>query len=367
MRSCTPFYSSPGPLERLRAHHLDRSLAPVLLLAALGLAALGCSEDTQAPSSPDAAPAGPALTPAVAATANSWLTQADMWGTERIGAAVAVVPNAAGQSVLFAIGGRTATGSTLSRVMAYNAATNSWALRAPLPLPLKQTNGAGVIGGKIYVAGGRVSADDKSYSPRLFVYDPAADTWAVKRAMPTNGLNGLTVVIDDRLYVVTSCQDGDECAAPFKWLLRYDPNGDTWTELATPTADLHYLHRAVGGTINRKIYVGAAGSSALAVYDPVTGTWTTKATAVTLLYDAASAVLGAKLYMIGGGRPNPDGTATQVRTTKVYDPGTNTWTTRAPLPASRSGASAARVIVGGRARLELVGGSRPGNNLQYVP
>jgi N-acetylneuraminic acid mutarotase len=95
--------------------------------------------------------------------------------------------------------------------------------------------------------------------------------------------------------------------------------------------------------------------------------WTPRETTVAVRGGAASATLGARLYLIGGYRSNGDGTTTQVRTTSVYDPGTNTWTTRAPLPSVRPGASADRVFVAGRARIELVGGSRPGNNLQYVP
>jgi N-acetylneuraminic acid mutarotase len=289
-----------------------------------------------------------------------------MWGTERRGVAVAVVPNAAGQSVLYTIGGQTPAGGTLSNVMAYNAASNSWTARAPLPAPLKATNGAGVIDGKIYVSGG-ITSGDKGYSFGLYLYDPATNSWSRKRDLPTAGLNGLTAVIDNRLYVVTSCQDSDQCSFPNKWLFRYDPLADTWTELATPSADIFYHQRLVGGTINKKIYVGVPGSMTLTVYDPLTNAWTSKATTVAVREDAGSAIVGAKLYMIGGSRFNPDGSATAVRTTNVYNPGTNTWTTKAPVPAMRPGASAGRVLVNGQARVELVGGSRPGNNLQYVP
>ena len=73
---------------------------------------------------------------------------------ERWGLAVADVPNAAGQSILYAIGGQTATGTPLGRVQAYNVATNTWTWKASLPLPLSETNGAGVINGKIYISAG---------------------------------------------------------------------------------------------------------------------------------------------------------------------------------------------------------------------
>jgi len=71
---------------------------------------------------------------------------------------------------------------------------------------------------------------------------------------------------------------------------------------------------------------------------------------------------------IGGGTLQAvrDGTYTQVRTTSVYDPATNLWATKAPMPSVRS-ASAGRVTLNGQGLIEIVGGARPGNNLQYVP
>jgi hypothetical protein len=98
------------------------------------------------------------------------------------------------------------------------------------------------------------------------------------------------------------------------------------------------------------------------VYDPATDTWTRKTTNMAVRGGAARTVLGAKLYMIGGAQGGA-----LVRTTSVYDPGTNRWTNRAPVPSVRYGAAAARVFLNGQARIELVGGSLPGNNLQYTP
>jgi hypothetical protein len=46
---------------------------------------------------------------------------------------------------------------------------------------------------------------------------------------------------------------------------------------------------------------------------------------------------------------------------------TNAWATAAPLPTARARIAGSRVVVGGQARIEVMGGSRPGNNLQYVP
>jgi N-acetylneuraminic acid mutarotase len=339
-----------------------------LLAPALLFAVVGCREDAFGPTEPAAVAADGAVTSEITTAAqNTWTRRADMWGIERTDMAVAVVTNAARERVLYAMGGATTTGGTLSRVMAYNATTNTWTLKAEMPIPLKATNGAVVINGKIYLSGGLVSKNDKSYSARLLVYDPVTNTWARKSDMPTFGLNGVSGVIDGMLYVVTSCADTDYCSTPGQWLLRYDPTTDTWIELATPTADLWYHSKAVGGTIGKKIYIGTPGSSTLHVYDPGTDTWTQKQTSLTVPHGAASTTFDAQLYVMGGYRVNPDRTTTAIRSTNVYDPATNTWTTKAPLPSSRVNASAARLAVNGQPRIELVGGPRPGNNLQYAP
>lgn len=50
--------------------------------------------------------------------------------------------------------------------------------------------------------------------------------------------------------------------------------------------------------------------------------------------------------------------------TIVYDPATDAWTRRAPLPTPHSGIAASTVLPDGKARIEVVGGIAPGNNVQ---
>ena len=103
--------------------------------------------------------------PTLALAHNIWMKRAPLW-SDRRQLATALVTNAAGQSVVYAIGGTSAT-SVQSKVMAYNTVTNTWSLKAPLPRALHSTNGAGVIDGKIYVSGG-------FYNFRLSAYIPAS-------------------------------------------------------------------------------------------------------------------------------------------------------------------------------------------------
>lgn len=107
-----------------------RPLLPSLLtLSALGLAA--CGEDTTQPNS--AAEPSPGA-PEFALVSNTWRTRADMWGVERSSYAAVNTTNALGQTIVYVIGGRSLAGNPLGNVMAYNVYTNTWTVKAPLPV-----------------------------------------------------------------------------------------------------------------------------------------------------------------------------------------------------------------------------------------
>ncbi len=50
-----------------------------------------------------------------------------------------------------------------------------------------------------------------------------------------------------------------------------------------------------------------------------------------------------------------------------YDPTTDRWTNYAPPPTARTAIGGSLVTLNGQPRIEVIGGTRPGNNLQYVP
>ena len=332
-----------------------------LLATAVTVAALGCQNDATAP---DPAPASPV--PDFAVASNSWITRHDM-PIERYAFATATVTNAAGQSILYAIGGRNATGGSLSRVQAYNVATDSWTYKAPLPVQLFDMNGAGVINGKIYVSGGLSGYQRWQWG--LYMYNPATNTWTRKHDMPFTSSGGVTGVINNRLYVLTNCSpEGCYFSDDLPVFLRYNPVTDAWTTLPAPSS-AHY--NGMAGVIGGKFYVtggGTVDSRHLDVYDPATNTWTTKAPIPRIRFNAAGVALGGKLYLIGGKQVSADGsTYTATRNNSVYDPGTNSWTFKAPLPSAKADLEGSRVELNGKPRIEVVGGPRPGTNLQYIP
>ncbi len=98
-------------------------------------------------------------------------------------------------------------------------------------------------------------------------------------------------------------------------------------------------------------------SSTLAQDAPLPGTWTTLASAPTKRTEVTAAVLGGMIYVLGGfAEPSLSNLSSMTITDRVevYDPATDEWTTRAPLPVGLHHAAAA--VVGNR--LYVIGGYR---------
>jgi N-acetylneuraminic acid mutarotase len=364
----------------------------ILALGALGLTA--CSDETTTEPSRTVEP-GPTA-PDLAVASNSWLVRAKM-PTSWTGVATATVTNAAGESIVYAIGGRNPIwNNPQATVNAYNTATNTWTLRQPSPERLASTNGAGVIKGKIYISGGCTDGGCLFPTSALYMYNPATNTWAQKGDIPADttdrpygedGMygksryaagNGVTGVINDKLYVLSSCFQADEPWGYFETcsplFFRYNPATNSWVELPAPSSVYGYDFRVVageGGVIDGKFYVlGTSGlGGEFAVYDPATNQWTKLTTGFAHARPgAATTVLGARLYVIGGVRYNFTREAWDTLAVTVrYDPTTGRWLRLADLPSPRTGIAASRIYLNGKARIEVVGGRGTDNNLQYVP
>jgi N-acetylneuraminic acid mutarotase len=341
------------------------------LITVLVLSLAACRD---APSAPEAV--GPNAEAPSSARLGSWQTRRAM-PSDRINVATAVVTDGQGRTTLYAIGGKSPTSTApigsggLSKVQAYDSQADTWVTRAPLPHPLQLTNGAVTIRGKIYVSGGVIGY--KLYSDELLVYDPAANTWTTKAAMPRTTYRGTSAVIDNRLYVLTSCSQQEDCypsVFPDVSFYRYDPATDRWTSLPLPPSGHPHIN-GVAGAIGKKFYVVGGtydGDQVLEVYDPATNSWSTRTPMFSRRSLAAGATADGKLYVIAGFVATAEAPGFKaVPTTSMFDPATNTWRNLAPAPFTGGGLSAGRVVVNGLPRIEVVGGARPENNRQFVP
>ena len=130
-------------------------------------------------------------------------------------------------------------------------------------------------------------------------------------------------------------------------------NKGTWmTAAPAPTKRTEVVAAAVKG----KIYVvggfsepslgnllNFAISTAVEVYDPTTDTWSTKASLPIGLHHAGAAVVDDKLYVIGGFTKAMLSVWHPLGTVYAYDPSKDSWTELAPLPTARGALAVAEL------------------------
>jgi N-acetylneuraminic acid mutarotase len=295
--------------------------------------------------------------------------QSDTWyGRAKMSTGRAGVTAATVQGVVYVIGGHltTSDGPATDKVDSYHPNTSTllaWRNRAPMPEPRGYTNGAAVIGGKIYVSGGYETDEDgnRLRTNSLFRYDPSTNVWSTRASLPRATSGGATVAIDGKLYVYVAYGPDNSSGAA---LYRYDPSTNKWAERAQPPA---IQSGAAAVTLGGKMYViggreGKASTVAtVSVYNPTTNAWTGNAPLLTRRAGAVARTIDGKIYVAGGAT----GTSATDIPTEVYDPATSTWSEKAGIPTPRSFAASAGV--GGK--LYVIGGN-DGNgraNEMYVP
>ncbi|HYF38700.1 MAG TPA: kelch repeat-containing protein [Gemmatimonadales bacterium] len=350
----------------------NRMWSSSALLSGVAVLLVACDPASTNPT--DSSPA-PTAEQSVASAAGTWTTKAPM-PTSRWHPAAGVIKQD-GRERLYAIGGFDPFFGVTSSVEAYDFATNSWSTKAPLPVPVMLANGAGTINGKLYHSGGIVEDPSTGMGGpvnHLYEYNPTRNTWTRKADMPKRVAQGVTGVINGKLYVLAgSC--GDCAHGASARLFRYDPVTNTWTGNLPPAPSAHV--GGAGGVINGKFYVAGGRnwsgrvSNRLDVYDPVSNTWSTLAPMPTARSGAAAAVLQGKLFVIGANNVEP---GERQGMNEAYNPATNTWSIKAPLPgAGRGDLAAAKIIHDGQAHILAVGGtdvegSGEGNaNQAYTP
>lgn len=210
------------------------------------------------------------------------------------------------------------------------------------------------LDGKIYVAGG---FDTR---PSFQIYDIATDTWRDGPDLFRGTDNAGALAAAGKVYVFggeasPSVQVFD--VATEQWSTGPSLSGPRFASVVELVEGK--VHLVGGWSHDRSNNVSLASH---AVFDPANSTYVTggAADAPTARNHAFSGVIGGKLYVAGGRGPGHEGEdARNIPTTEVYDPATNGWLPRAPLPTERSGGASA-VLDG---KLYVLGGGLPGNSL----
>ena len=228
-----------------------------------------------------------------------------------------------------------------------------WVKLAPFPDPCPELIGA-TSNGKLFVFGGLLGPKVKGL---VYEYDPAANKWTKKKNMPLPAHHAMAVGYGDKIYLFGG--GGEPIPGGGNWMpldnsWEYDTVHDTWKALApmpTPRG------AGVAALVGTKVYVigGASvhpGAKLVSltpngphrsldsneVYDISTNKWAARAPMPTGRNHMAAGVVNGKIYVIGGRVGSVFVVASATDIVEEYDPATDTWGyARARMPTTRSG------------------------------
>jgi len=171
--------------------------------------------------------------------------------------------------------------------------------------------------------------------------EPDTGTWRTAASAPMKRTEVAAAALNDKIYVVGGFEQpglGNVLNLAITPALEvYDPATDRWTANASMPVGLH--HVGIGVVGGRLYVIGGYKQSGLSVwhpvatvyaYDPATDAWTERAPMPTARGALSVTEFGGKLYAIGGYDRKANSAAVE-----VYDPVRDAWTTRAPLPTPR--------------------------------
>jgi N-acetylneuraminic acid mutarotase len=178
------------------------------------------------------------------------------------------------------------------------------------------------------------------------------------RDLPTALLEPSAVVIKGNIYVLGTATSAAFGAASSETgypvgaaMLEYGSTG-TWTAKRSP----RQARAAVAALAGRIWIVGGAFTSSeissLDVYDPETDTWASKRPVPTPRYGHAAAAAGGKLFVLGGSAKRSDGADRGLATVEIYDPATDSWISGPPMPLPIGDAAVAVA----KERIYIIGG-----------
>jgi N-acetylneuraminic acid mutarotase len=146
--------------------------------------------------------------------------------------------------------------------------TGTWSAEPPAPLRLHHVTAAG-LGGKLYMAGGRVDAE--ASSDAFLSYDPSTQRWQRLPRLPAGKYSSLGVVSAGGKVVVYGGDDelgweeGGGSTNASAWA--FDPGDEGWQRLPDLTIERHAFGAAVTG--GRVYAIGGAPCPGLKPAGPV--------------------------------------------------------------------------------------------------
>ncbi len=241
---------------------------------------------------------------------------------------------------IWMLGGLTSFTDYSDEVWVFDTATSTWSAGPDLPMRVHHANAA-VVGDSIYVVG--ALATGFNAIGNVWRHTPGVDTgWVARASMPAGTQRGASIVgvIGGRIYVAGGFRNNAAVAD----VSSYDPVGDTWDDTV---ADLpSQRDHGCGAVIGDKLYVAGGrmatiGSTTNTLHELTPGAgWTTRAPMPTARGGTACGVIDGTLYVVGG-EGNPDAPSGVFPQNEAYTPATNSWETLEPMRTPRHGMQAA--------------------------
>ncbi|XP_057338477.1 kelch-like protein 18 [Microplitis mediator] len=252
---------------------------------------------------------------------------------------------------IFAVGGLTKYGNSLSTVEVYDPAKGVWRKSEAMTMDRSRV-GVAVHQNKLYAFGGYNGVERLA---TVEVYHPALKTWKIIAPMHCKRSAVGSAALNDYIYVC----GGYDGVISLNTVERYCPITDKWQMLRPMNK-----HRSAGGVVAFDGYIYALGGhdglsifDSVERYDPQTGIWTTVKSMLTRRCRLGVSTLNGKLYVCGG----YDG-STFLQSVEVYDPVKDTWEYIAPMNMMRSRAA----LVSNMGKLWAIGGYDGVSNLSAV-
>jgi len=229
---------------------------------------------------------------------------------------------------------------------------SSWTAKTPMPKAAANFRAEAVYN-KIYVFGPNIT----------YMFD--LSSWFLKQPMPSNRDHFATATYQNRIYCIGGRSNGPSAANEV-----YNPISDLWeSKQAMPTPrhglDANVVNGKIyliGGlvpdnrwpNVNVDVYSTYKLTDATEAYDPETDTWETKAPMPKAASYYSSAVIDNKIYIFSDHVNQNDHTYHSL--TQIYNPDTDTWSNGNPPPYAVDMAGSAAISNSDFKRIYIIGG-----------
>jgi len=253
--------------------------------------------------------------------------------------------------VIYAVGGQTKSGNSLSTVEVYDPILGRWRDAEAMSM-LRSRVGVAVMQNRLYAIGGYNGQERLN---TVEVFDAKTKRWSKVAAMNCKRSAVGAVALGDHLYVC----GGFDGISSLDTVERFEPDENRWTMMSSMTK-----HRSAAGVVQLfgKIYAlgghnGLSIFDSVEVYDTQTESWTETVPMLSKRCRLGVATLAGKIYACGG----YDGSSF-LRSVECFDPATNKWSYIQSMNVTRSRVA----LVADMDRLWAIGGYDGMKNLSTV-